>query len=354
MSRISKLFLICSLILTPTAAAFAQTCIDLGGANPPFHLQSFDGFGSSPAPQFSDTSNITVLNPSGPRRYMGTFVSAMSDSGGAVNVPGWAIVEEGSNTGSVTGRYATGNGSTAGGNAYSFGTDGERAMGSVNDDTVSLLIVGACFTNTTPGTLNSVQISFTGEMWRRGAAGAQIDTLDFEYAVNATNVYAGSFSPFDALDFTTPNTAGTAGPRDGNNAAFRTVVPSTTLPVTLAPGDSLYIRWIDNNIAGLDDGLAIDDFLIDFLIPSSAPVEVSGRVTNGKRGLGRVTVAIADMNRNARYAVTNPFGYYRFDGIASGQQYIVSVSSKSYQFADPVRVIDVGEEISGIDFISID
>ncbi len=348
------IFFFVALFLTSAGAITGQTCIGLGGVNPPFHIQNFDGFGSSPAPQFSDTSNITVLNPSGPRRYMGTFLGATSDSGGTVNVPGWAIVEEGSNSSAVTGRYATGNGSTAGGNAYSFGTDGDRAMGSVNDDTVSVLIVGACFTNTTPGTINSVQISFTGEMWRRGALGTQTDKLDFEYAVNATNIYTGSYSAFDALDFSTPNITGTAGSRDGNNAAYRTIFPSTTLPVALASGDSLYIRWVDSNIAGADDGLAIDDFSIDFLSASSAPVEVSGRVTNGKRGLGRVIVAIADMNGITRYSITNPFGYYRFDGVASGQQYIVSVSSKSHQFADAVRVIDVGEEMSGIDFTSID
>jgi hypothetical protein len=60
-------------------------------------------------------------------------------------------------------------------------------------------------------------------------------------------------------------------------------------------------------------------------VPSAAPsvtVAVSGRVTNAQgRGVYGARVTITDSNNNARMVTTNPFGYYRFDNVASGGMY---------------------------------
>lgn len=344
----------CCVVAVLTLSTIGQTCIPLGGSNPISHFQNFDGLGSSPAPQFSDTANISVLNPSGPRIYLGKFDNAFADDLGPVNVPGWALVEVGSNTGSVTGRYSAGNGSTSGANAYSFGTNADRAFGSLNDDTMQEVYVGGCFTNTSLGTISSVQIAFTGEMWRRGASGSQTDLLNFEYAVSATNLYFGSYTPFPSLDFVTPNTTGTTGIRDGNDTVNRTVVRSTTLNVSIPSGQSLYIRWADRNIAGQDDGLAIDDVQVNFFIASSAPVSIAGRATTAEgRALPRTIITLQNMSGKMRTTLTNPFGYYSFQEVISGETYIISAFAIGKEFATPSKIIEATDSLMNVDFVTV-
>lgn len=342
------------LVFTFSSASNAQVCIDLGGSNPYSHLESYDGLGSSPAPQNGDLLNIQMLNAIGPRRYLGKFDSAVADNSSPVNFPGWAVVEEGSNASSVTGRYNTGNGSANGGNTYSFGTNSDRALGSLNDDTVSINYIGGCYRNMTGTTLNSVAIGFTGEMWRRGASGSQTDVLSFAFAVNATNIYSGAFAAYAPFDFVTPNVSGAAGARDGNAASYRAVFPQTLLPVSLAPGDSLYVRWVDQNIAGADDGLAIDDFSISMLPPSAADASIAGRVfSTDRRAIGRALMTLTDDSGKVRVAVTNTFVYYRFANVQTGRSYILSVAAKGVTFETPSIVVNLQDSLGVVNFVAL-
>src|SRR5690606_18391740 len=166
---------------------------------------------------------------------------------------------------------------------YSFASAGaatDRALGSLNADDISLTMVGACFENQNSVAFARVVISYTGEMYRRGAGGSGLDTLSFEYGLNATDIYSGTFIPYSPLNLATPNTAGAVGARDGNAAAYRTVFPANIIDLVIHPGDRFFVRWIDQNIVGSDDGLSIDDFSIQFLTVSAAPVSISGRVTD--------------------------------------------------------------------------
>jgi hypothetical protein len=340
------------LFLVFTTLSQAQNCIDLGGGNPTSYSQNFDGLGASPAPRSPDAANIAQLSVT-PRRYLGKFDNAFADNNQPVNVPGWALVEEGTNTSSVSGRYGVGDGSAAGANTFSFASaaaSSDRAFGSITADDHALNWLGGCFRNTGPATV-AVAISYTGEMWRRGASGGQTDRLDFEYAINAINIFSGAYSAHNSFDFQTPNTTGTAGARDGNAAAFRTVFPPALMPVALAPGAAMYVRWNDQNIAGLDDGLAIDDFTLIFLSPSAAAVEISGRVTDSRgRGLPRVMVSLNNSTGESRIAQSNPFGYYRFKDVAGGQTYVVSVAAKNRNFSEPSRVVELTDSLANVDF----
>ena len=83
--------------------------------------------------------------------------------------------------------------------------------------------------------------------------------------------------------------------------------------------------------------------------PTAAQVSISGRVTDGAgRPLARTTVVITDMSGASRVAVTNAFGYYRFDSVLAGETYIFNVVSKGYRF-DP-RVVNVGSDLADLDF----
>lgn len=51
-------------------------------------------------------------------------------------------------------------------------------------------------------------------------------------------------------------------------------------------------------------------------------------------------------------AVTSSFGYYSFEDVPAGQVYTVSVSAKRYQFSDPVRLVNLADAVSGVDFVA--
>lgn len=64
------------------------------------------------------------------------------------------------------------------------------------------------------------------------------------------------------LDFITPNTTGT-NTKDGNAPGNRTELSYTIRNLSIPNGAVFLIRWIDPNISGNDDGLAVDDLRIE-------------------------------------------------------------------------------------------
>jgi len=88
---------------------------------------------------------------------------------------------------------------------------------------------------------------------------------------------------------------------------------------------------------------------IPALAPTAATVSVSGRVTNANgTGVSRATVTITSSEGILRSALTNSFGYYRFDDVQVGQNHILQVSSKRYQFQP--QVIFVTEDMENVNF----
>ena len=86
-----------------------------------------------------------------------------------------------------------------------------------------------------------------------------------------------------------------------------------------------------------------------------APGTLSGRLTNPSgRGASGIIVTLTDDQNNVRYAVTNPFGYYRFMDVLTFRTYTVNVTSKKFTFAAPSRVVDFDEYTTGVNFVSSD
>jgi Carboxypeptidase regulatory-like domain len=81
-------------------------------------------------------------------------------------------------------------------------------------------------------------------------------------------------------------------------------------------------------------------------------VSMSGRVTSSRgQGVYTARVTIADLNRSVvRTAMTNPFGYYRFENVPSGMTYTVRVNSKRYNFTP--RTLDVNGNLTNVDFVA--
>ena len=90
------------------------------------------------------------------------------------------------------------------------------------------------------------------------------------------------------------------------------------------------------------------------LAPTAAGMTISGQVRTGDgRGVSytRVELTGGEFTRPS-YALSNAFGYFSFADVPAGQTYILSVSSKQHVFADPTRIINLDEDIVGVDFIA--
>lgn len=83
---------------------------------------------------------------------------------------------------------------------------------------------------------------------------------------------------------------------------------------------------------------------------TAASVSISGRVMNGNgRGIARVGIYLTG-HGGIRSALTNPFGYYKFDQVDAGETYVLEAQHKRYLFAP--RVVTVTDEITGVDFFA--
>ncbi|UCV20264.1 PEP-CTERM sorting domain-containing protein [Ferribacterium limneticum] len=166
---------------------------------------------------------------------------------------GWAIAESGGTRANQA--YAVGAGSGQTGDTYSFGEAGstERALGSLSSGTL-IPMFGAEFINNTDATITTLDIAFTGELWRLGTA-ARTDKLTFQYSTDATSLTTGTYHDFSALDFVTPNTTW-----DGNAKDNFKDIHATIIGLDIAAKSTFWIRWSDIDAGGSDDGLAIDNF----------------------------------------------------------------------------------------------
>jgi hypothetical protein len=182
--------------------------------------------------------------------YLGTDFSGKLPSG-------WQIWEVGTG---ADGLYKPDNGSDAYNNTFSYGTSGspERALGMLRGSSIYGAI-GLCVRNDTGSTITTLAISYVGEQWRLGNANRP-DYLNFEYSFTATSVGAGTWTPVSALSCASPNTTAALGPLNGNLAANQRLVTGELSGLSFEPGKTLWLRWLDFNASGIDDGLAVDDF----------------------------------------------------------------------------------------------
>ncbi len=188
--------------------------------------------------------------------------NTLASSGTSSALPtGWYFDETSTNANTL---YTAGTGSSTTGDTYSFGSTGssERAFGELRSNALSPLL-GASFTNNTGASINSLDVSYTGEQWRSGDNTTAIpDKLNFQYSTTASSIASGTYTSVTALDFSGPQPTAVAGALNGNLPANRTVIVGTISGLSIPNGTTFFIRWTDTDITGSDDGLAIDDFNI--------------------------------------------------------------------------------------------
>ncbi|MBK7801800.1 MAG: VCBS repeat-containing protein [Chloracidobacterium sp.] len=191
--------------------------------------------------------------------YTQNFDTLASSGDTNTSVPeGWAFSEAGTNANST---YRARAGTVTTGDTYSWGQDlsSDRAFGGLLSGTL-IPTVGASFTNNTGAVMASLTLSYIGEQWRLGDGPRSADRLDFQYSTDATSLTTGTWTNYDALDFSSPiYDTSPAASLDGNSAANRSAISGTISGLNIANGGTIWIRWNDFNVSGADDALGIDD-----------------------------------------------------------------------------------------------
>ena len=213
---------------------------------------------------FFDSSSQFLLTGT----YTEDFNSLLNTGSGSVLPAGWMIRESGA---AADGLYVAGTGSGSTGDTYSFGTasSAERAPGIQQSGSLQS-IIGFYFTNNTAQLITRLTLTYTGEQWRLGSTGRN-DRLDFQFSLTASSLTNGDWVDMDGLDFIAPVSASPAGALDGNAATNKRLITATITGIFLAPGSTCFLRWTDADASGADDGLAIDDLIIEpgYTVPSS-------------------------------------------------------------------------------------
>jgi autotransporter-associated beta strand protein len=222
---------------------------------------------------FSASAQISINSGTTSYSYSQDFNSLATNGSNVTwannsTVAGWSLFNK------TPTAITTYNPDAGGGNGgfYSYGSSGavDRALGGVgsggayfgNPSTGTVAgWIAAAFSNNSGGSASSVSISYDGEQWRNGG-NTSAQTMVLQYGFGSTFTGVSSWTAAgSAFNFASPIATSTAGALDGNNSANRSAGRGGTLSgLSWANGSTLWLRWIENNDAGNDHGLAIDNF----------------------------------------------------------------------------------------------
>ena len=298
----------------------------------------------------SYTQNFNSLGTTTISNVVAPTVGAQTSLGSVVTnaLDGWYAGKIGG-TNIATTSIVANNGSSGSGAVYNYGSTNEpantdRSLGSLASAGL-IPGFGALIKNETGQTLESVQISFTAKFWR-SSTGTNNDVLTFGYGlVGASGVTTGNFlSASDATALPAANVVGPApvvepnGPLDGNAPANQVVFSNVAVPVSLAPGETMFIRWQDTNELGNDAGLAIDNVSFTAVAGGASPVvQVTGAAFNAFSTTAGTpsspqTVSVSGSNLTGDLTVTAPAGF--------------AVSSDGVTYASSVALTPAGGSVA--------
>lgn len=236
------------------------------------------------------------------------------------------------------------------------------------------VIIGASGDNSSQGAayiFNGIQNLFLTEAAKLTAFdGLPNDRFGQSVAISGDNVIVGA--PFDDIGSNTDQGSAYIFTRNDTSWNFRQKLLSNNsaadlygFSVAISGGitlvgalnvdvfPSLAERRRQNaNVVGTNQG-EVTFYGLRFFVPTAAQVSIGGQVLTSQRsGISRVNIILTDSNGVSRTVSTNTFGYYRFDGVRSGETYTISVSHKKLQFNPSSRVINVQDEVSDMDFFT--
>jgi hypothetical protein len=117
---------------------------------------------------------------------------------------------------------------------------------------------------------------------------------------------------------------------------------------------SLYARVDGGGGTGGTTGQIAGGWGLEFLNPTAAQASISGRVlTADGVAIRNAEVIITGNSLETPLSVTtSSFGYFTFDGLQTGQTYVVTVNSRRFTFQAPSQVITLTDNVSDVNFIA--
>lgn len=163
-----------------------------------------------------------------------------------------------------------------------------------------------------------------------------VQAVALQYRLGTTGNFTNVSNAF-VDDATDPNTATKITDVIGN------------LPHIAGSPNEVDLRIMTTNAAGTDEWIGIDDINIGCLTVTASTVPVSGRVLSGKGvAVARALVSMTDEYGSTVTTRTNSFGYYQFENVRAGENYVFNVESKRYSFEE--RVVSITDSIADLDF----
>ena len=199
-------------------------------------------------------------------------------------ITGWYAQRSGTGT-----TYSADTGSGTAGTLYSYGASGstDRALGTIGSSNAAAgsFAYGVVLQNSASSNLTFSSVAYDLEQWRLGATTGKTpnDTVTFWYKISSTATTAltptssTGWTAVTALDAVAPVNTGTVGALVGNTN--KTAVSSTSAlnGITVSAGQYITFRWADPDHTGTDQGIAIDNFSLSYLItPSGGNYWVGG------------------------------------------------------------------------------
>ena len=234
-------------LLAAATALSAQAAIDVNAPGFTYN-QNFDSLANSGAGN-TWTNDITLsgwslfVQPTPGTAFSGTY---SADAGGSNSGGFKSLGSDGSSERAL--------GGVASGNAYF--SPGGIGTGPASGAVAGWIVLA--FQNNTGGALNSFMLDFDGEQWRNANTGGQ--TMTMEYGFGSAFGSVGQWTaPGASFNWTSPVSGGTTSALDGNAAGNRVAGLGGTVAVPWSTGDTLWLRWAENNDIGSDHALAIDN-----------------------------------------------------------------------------------------------
>ena len=146
----------------------------------------------------------------------------------------------------------------------------------------------------------------------------------------------------------------------GTSVSFTTTDANGNYSFSDLPANGQYTVSAFQPLYAIEPGVQIieqlqgDETEVNFtrFAPTAAQASVSGRVFDSSgRAVNRAGVSITDTNGLVRTAISNPFGYYRFDSVRVGEIYVFSISAKEHQFQ--TQVFTVNDDITDLNFTAL-
>ncbi|MGC2235505.1 MAG: lamin tail domain-containing protein [Pyrinomonadaceae bacterium] len=303
----SNIFLIFALALFSCAGVFTAQAQEKRG-----------GYEKSQVQETNLVSTTVVINEvyggagcgtAGCSTYKNDFIELRNISAGVVNIGGWSV-QYTSATGSAWQVTAIPSGTTLRPGdtfliAESFGANGVNSLSFPN-------VTGTIAMSATAGKVALVNnaVALTGTCPAFG--GVIVDFIGYGATANCSET-----APAPAPSTTTSDARAAGVDTDANDTDFTAVAPTPQAA----------------------------------LQPTAASARIEGRVvTADGNGISRVTVTLVDSSGNTQRFITNGFGYFAFEGLPTGETYVISVSNKRYQFNPSTRAVSLSEDLTDFEF----